>query len=231
MFGCSRIVVLAWLIGALLSPLAAHAADPQREALSNELVRVNAPMAALKDRYPEFYEEMLDIYVNGIRARHSADQVRTATRTKFRNFVNGLLPKADDDVLIEFATEQAEQFELIGPVNGTACYEYVSRKAFDDYGRLLTLPQIKKEQAVVDRVIRTAAPRGATDNAAAWQRLTEAMSAKGFGQSELQWLKTATVGTADHARYCAMFATLMRLVVELPKAQAAGVLREIHAPN
>ena len=61
-----------WIVGLLcafglssISP--AYCADARREALSNQLVQVNAPMAALKDRYPDFYSEVLDIYVDAVK--------------------------------------------------------------------------------------------------------------------------------------------------------------------
>jgi hypothetical protein len=202
---------------------------PTRESLSNVLVRTNAPYAATKELYPAVYAELLEMFFDAVDRGLPLGELRTVSRAKFRPFVNGLVSLADDDVVLEFARVQAHAYEEVGSVNPTACQEYFAKKSIEGFATALSPGLINREQAVGERVIRTAKQREKVPHAqATWDRFRVAMRDKGFGDRELTWITLRNVDKADHPRLCAMLVAYLRTTLDMPDPDAVILLRQFY---
>jgi hypothetical protein len=203
---------------------------PTRESLSNLLLRVNAPYAATKELYPDVFAELLDIFFEAVDKGSSFGDMRAASRAKFRPFLDGLVRFADDDVLLDYARVQADEYEAVGKINATACQEYYSKKSIEGFAKLMPAALIAREQPIAARVIRTAAKQReiVPHTQAAWDRFRTAMQRKGFHDGELVWIIRRDVAVASHPRFCAMLVAFIRTTVDMPTSDAVSLLRQFY---
>ena len=60
-----------------------------------------------------------------------------------------------------------------------------------------------------------------------WAKVTNQLSAKGFGSEKIGLLQSSTVDPSKYAEYCNVAVALMREIANLKQAEAATLLREI----
>lgn len=106
-----------------------YGANVSRDSLDQTLQQAGPIYIALKERFPEFYNELLDQFYAGISKGDLEGNVIQTLRAKLFGYIRRLLPLADDAVLIGFANLAADQYEMLGKSAPAACYAYASGEA------------------------------------------------------------------------------------------------------
>lgn len=183
---------------------------------------------ALKEYSPEFYSELLDAFYAGMSKGDVEGNVIQSLRAKMLDHIRGLLPQADDAVVIAFANLAADQYEMLGKSAPAACYAYAFGEGRNSYADTLSPDLIKRELALDEQIVKTATKRPpGGDTGATWKKVGASLAAKGISQDDFTLMSAENLEPSKHARYCDVIIRLYREITSLPSAEAAVVLREI----
>lgn len=203
-------------------------ASVSREALDRSLQQAGPVYVALKERFPDFYNELVNQFYDGISKGELEGSVIQALRTKMFDYIVGLLPQADDAVLIAFANLAADQYEMLGRSAPAACYAYATGAGRKSYSDTLTPDLIKRELALNEQIVKTATKRPPDgDTAATWKKIGASLVAKGVSQDDFAMMRATNVDPSKHARYCNVMITLYRTIADMRIAEAAPALRDL----
>ncbi len=208
--------------------ISGYGAKVSRDILDQSLQKAGAVYAALKEHSPDFYNELLDAFYAGISKGEVEGSVIQSLRAKMLSHIHGLLPLADDAVVIAFANLAADQYEMLGKSAPAACYAYASGEGRNSYADTLSPDLIKRELALDEQIVKTAAKRPPNgDTTASWKKIGKNLAAKGISQDEFALMSAENLEPSKHARYCDVIIRLYREITSLPSAEAVVVLREI----
>ena len=183
---------------------------------------------AMKEKYPKSYEEILDVFSDGVARGTPQAELIGGARAKLQGLIKALLPQADDAVLIAFGRLVADQYRALQGQDKAACYKYASGVADEATIRLLPKDLIERELELNAMIISSARNQGAavkTD--ASWEKIIATLDQRGFTDSDRQMLTGTSISPSNYARYCDFAIILYQAVTNLPTKEAASVLREI----
>jgi hypothetical protein len=188
---------------------------------------------ALKDKYPQSYEEILDVFSSGTEAGTQRVEVIARARTRLNELIKRLLPLADDAVLIEWGELARDEYRALQARDSAACYRYASGGLVDnEIGALIPADLGEREAAISERIVSSARTReGAANTDAPWRKVRSRLSAKGYNQSDFQLLSSNQAEPSAYARLCSLSADMMDEISRLPREEAAAILRQIYAPG
>ncbi|MEH2514050.1 hypothetical protein V1291_005404 [Nitrobacteraceae bacterium AZCC 1564] len=205
-------------------------AKVSRGGLDQTMQKAGAVYVALKERSPDFYNELLDQLYTGISKGELEGNVIQVLRAKIFGHVRGLLPQADDAVLIAFANLAADQYEMLGKSAPAACYAYASGEGGNSYADTLSPDLIKRELALDEQILKTAMTRPPDrDATATWKKIGARLAAKGMSQEDFALISATNLEPSKHARYCDVIIRFYREITSLPTAEAAIALRDLYA--
>jgi hypothetical protein len=208
--------------------ISGYGASVSREVLDQSLQKAGAVYVALKERFPDFYNELIDQFYAGISKGEPEGNVIQALRTKMFDHILGLLPEADDAVLIGFANLAADQYEMLGRSAPAACYAYASGEGRDRYADTLAPDLIKRELVLDEQIVKTAKKRQLDgDTKATWKKIGANLVAKGVSKDDFALMRGTNVDPSKHARYCDLMITLYRTITGLPSTEAGPALRDV----
>ena len=183
---------------------------------------------AMKEKYPKSYEEILDVFSDGVARGTPQAELIGGARAKLQGLIKALLPQTDDAVLIAFGRLVADQYRALQGQDKAACYKYASGVTDEATIRLLPKDLIERELELNVRIISSVRNQGAavkTD--ASWEKIIAILDQRGFTDSDRQMLTGTSISPSNYARYCDFSIILYQAVTNLPTKEAASVLREI----
>lgn len=208
--------------------ISGYGANVSRDALDQSLQKAGAVYVALKERFPDFYNELVDQFHAGISKGTPEGNVVQALRAKMFDHIRSLLPQADDAVLIGFANLAADQYEMLGRSAPAACYAYASGEGRSSYADTLAPDLVKRELALDEQIVKTARKRSPdADPTATWKKIGANLAAKGVSQDDFALMGATSLDPSKHARYCDVIIRLYREITNLPSAEAAIALRDL----
>lgn len=99
------------------------------------------------------------------------------------------------------------------------------REKFSD---TLSPDLIKRELALDEQIVKTAAKRGpGGDTAPTWKKIGVNLAAKRVSKDDFALMSATNLDPSKHARYCDMMIMLYRGITSLPSAEAAAALRDL----
>jgi hypothetical protein len=189
----------------------------------------SAPLyKALKEKYPKSYEEILDVFSDGIARGTPQAELASRGRAKLHSHIKALLPQADDAVLIAFGRLVVDQYRALQGQDKAACYKYASGVIDEAAIRLLPRDLIERELELNAMIISSARNQGAavkTD--ASWEKILATLNQRGFTDSDRQMLGGTSISPSNYARFCDYVIIFYQAITNLPAKEAASVLREI----
>jgi hypothetical protein len=201
-----------------------------KEDIGLSLSKALPVFEAMKERFPKFYDSLIDQYQQDIvRGKSEAETIENV-RAKFMPFMHQLIPLADDDVLIDYARLLTDQYAALSKHDPSACYLYASGTGNKDFVSLLPQDVSARELAIQERVIRTAVKRPPINQKVeemVRQKLLTRLKANGVTDSDLQILTEGTVDKSKHRLYCALSIAMFREVARLPEAEGAMFMRTV----
>lgn len=210
--------------------ISGYGASVSREVLDQSLQKAGAVYVALKERFPDFYNELVDQFYAGISKGEIEGNVIQGLRTKMFDHIRGLLPQADDAVLIGFANLAADQYEMLGKSAPAACYAYASGEGRKSYADTLPPDLIKRELALDEQIVKTATMRPASgESTTIWKKISASLIAKGLSKDDFALIRATNLEPSKHARYCDAMIILHRTITSLPSGEAAIALRDMYS--
>ncbi|MCP3398234.1 hypothetical protein [Bradyrhizobium sp. CCGB20] len=182
---------------------------------------------ALKQAYPQTYDEILDIVTQGTSKGIARAELTGQARAKVTEIIGKLLPLADDSVLIDFGKLVIDQYSAVQAQDGAACYRYASGQPDQNLIKLIPARLAEREVELNARIIMSAQKRpDPVSNDRSWEKIRAGLNLRGYTDNDLELLNGKSVGAADYVRYCDVAIALYREITSLPPTEAAGVLRE-----
>jgi hypothetical protein len=189
-----------------------------RDDWDKSLLKASPVYAALKDKYPRDYDEILDIFSKEAARGTPRAQLLGMARARLSEFIKTLLPLADDPALIDFGRLVADQYRAIQAQDETACYRFAAGVSVDEtIIRMIPAELGSRELALDARIILSTKPgRGKQDTAASWDKIRANLAAKGFSGADLKLLDSKTVEPSQYSRYCSLAIGLYQEITNLP---------------
>jgi hypothetical protein len=210
--------------------ISGYGANVSRESLDQSMREAGAVYVALRERFPDFYNELLDEFYAGITKGEPEGTVIQGLRTKMFDHIRGLLPQADDAVLIGFANLAADQYEMLGKSAPAACYAYASGEGRTSYADTLSPDLIRRELALDEQIVKTATTRPpAGDSITTWKKISANLIAKGLSKDDFALIHATNLDPSKHTRYCDVMIILHRTITSLPSGEAAIALRDMYS--
>jgi GYF domain 2 len=208
--------------------ISGYGASVSREVLDQSLQKAGAVYVALKERFPDFYNELVEQFYAGISKGEPEGNVIQGLRAKMFGHIHSLLPQADDAVLIGFANLAADQYEMLGRSAPAACYAYASGEGRKSYAETLSPDLVKRELALDEQIVKTATKRPpGGDSTTTWTKIGANLAAKGVSKDDFALMSATNLEPSKHARYCDVMIGLYRTITGLPSAEAAIALRDL----
>ena len=204
-----------------------------RDDWDKTLLKSAGVYRALKDKYPQFYSEVLDVFVNEFAHGTTQAQLVEKSRVKLNGFIKTLLPLADDLVLIDFDQLIVAQYQALQRKDATACYKFATGVSIDStIIDMLPSDLTEREQKLDERIISSARTRGSQPKMeASWTKICTNIAQKGFSNVDLELLSSNAVPASAYSRYCSVVIAFYQQISELPPMEAAAVLRDMFAPG
>ncbi len=188
----------------------------------------SAVYKAMKEKYPKSYEEILDVYSDGVARGTPQAELVGGARAKLQGLIKALLPQADDAVLIAFGRLAVDQYRALQGQDKAACYKYASGVADEATIRLFPKDLVERELEISAMIISSARNQGAAVNTdASWEKIIATLDQSGFTDSDRQMLAGTSISPSNYARYCDFSITVYQAVTNLPTKEATSVLREM----
>lgn len=207
-----------------------------RDEWDKSLMKSAPVYSAIKQKYPDDYNRILDIFSAGAARGAPVGEMTQAGQAKLRAIIMALLPQADDAVLIEFARLRADEYRALQTRDALACYKFVSGVSLDESViKQLPAELATRELSLHEQIVRTATAREKAGNTeesakALWSTIKANLARKGFSSTDLQALALPEE-PASHTRYCATAVELFGEIIRLPGKDAALVFRDMYGAD
>src|SRR5438132_7217047 len=137
-----------------------------RDDWDKSLMKSAPVYSAIKQKYPDDYSQILDIFSAGAARGTPVGEMTRAGQQKLRSIIMALLPQADDGVLIEFAKLRSEEYRALQAQDAAACYKFVSGVSLDESVIRKLPPELAtRELSLHEQIVRTAKARDKQGNA------------------------------------------------------------------
>jgi hypothetical protein len=207
------------------SPFGAH---PNEERIAR-LLAAESVLRVMKEREPRKFATMADAYHEAVALGRTQAETIAVTRAHVVRFNATMILLADDDVVVDYVSLLVDQFTELNGRSSRSCYVYASGNGLeDDVGLHLSPPLSEREALLQARVLRTAAPREPTpdaDHNVLWEKFEQELAAVGMTDKEREVLSAAHVDPSRQAAYCSAMITYFKAILQLPRAEAAAVIR------
>lgn len=185
-------------------------------------------LSAMQKELPNDYDRISQIIVGDFNSGATLAKFTADVRAQLIPILNFHRPRADGDVLLDYARLEVEQYQALARSNPTLCYQYA---AFGGAGVNLTgqLPPalVQRELALQERVILTSTTRSPVSEAvinAILARLQQTLVDR-YGEERMAVFQLDKVPPEKYADYCALSTTLYQEVLRLRPTEAVAVLR------
>jgi hypothetical protein len=198
-----------------------------------EKVRKSMPLLdSLQQRFPRQYDDLVGEFYEKLSNGEPEAETAAALRRKAIGVIKGLVPLADDDVLIELNNVVREKYRALNAQNPSHCYAFGSGADSPELSAALPEDLLRRERDLYEQAIRTAASRPVPDAkkiASLQGMLRRALLASGVTESQFNLLDAPSVSPTQHAEYCEVTILLFREIGRLAPEDAAMVMRILMA--
>ncbi|MDB5578937.1 MAG: hypothetical protein JWR80_4113 [Bradyrhizobium sp.] len=206
-------------------------ADVSREWLAKSLAESAAIYAAIQARFPSRYDELVGLYYDAFITGKTELEAVTLLRDRLATVISANRHLADDDVILDLANLIADQLAALQTQSPASCYDYAANGVLD----ISVIPQTiqKRELAIEERIIRTAAerPDARTADDKLWSKLSDRLVARGLGKDALGLIGSSNISSGQQAKYCSVMIALYREAAAMPQNERAVMLRSLVSQN
>jgi hypothetical protein len=200
-----------------------------RDDWDKSLQKSSPVYKAVEEKFPKSYEEMLDVFSDGLARGTPQAELKGGVRAKLSSLIKALLPQADDVVLIAFGRLATDQYRALEGQDNAACYRYASGKL--DEATLRLIPKHLSERELELNAMLVSSTRNqsaAVRTDASWDKIRASLGQNGFTENDVQMLTGGgAISPSNYARYCDFAIILYQEITNLPTKEAASVLREL----
>jgi len=205
--------------------------SPTKQSVSDSLAAGLPTFRALRERYPEDFDAIAEAFFQSVEAGQSSSEAARASSLKWAPILARLQPQADDDVVIDLGNVLIDEYGALNEKRATVCYEHVWGKISGvDAAVMLPKPIRDRENAIEERVVKTARDRPAADPKtvdALWRKVGQQLKASGATADDLAIFAKRDLSPEQQARYCTMLIKLLGTIVALPADEAAPLMRKM----
>ena len=202
--------------------------DLSKAYISNSLARTADVYAAIRDRWPKRYDEMVNSFYQAVIDGKTETETTVEIGKQLTAIISELRASASDDVLVDVGNFYADQFAWLQKQNPSACYRLArtGTHAKDNPEALAA-----RELDIEARIVRTAAARSDArePRPELWKKLYKRLSAKGLSQADIDLMGKGDLGDTQQSRYCAVMIAAFKEITALPQAEAAQLIRAMLA--
>jgi hypothetical protein len=199
-----------------------------REQFSDEARKSMPLLDSLQQRFPTQYDDLVSEFHAKLSEGHPEAETAIAMRRKAFGVIKGLLPLADDDVLLELNKVTGEKYRTLNSQNPSLCYAFGTGADSPDISAAFSDDLLRRERDLYERAIRTAASRPTPDPrkvSSLQGNLRRALLTNGVTESQFALLDAPQVAPEQHAPYCEVTVLLFREIGRLAPQDAALVMR------
>jgi hypothetical protein len=201
------------------------------EQMGEQYARFLPVLAAIKARLPDEYRSIISLLYDDYSAGATRDAVVADARRRLFPLIARYRAMADDSVLIDVADLIIDQYTALNQSDPALCYQYASTGINAAVLKQMPAPLIKRELALEQRIIETAARRAPVDEQqtkALWRVVGIALTAS-FSPDQIAIVRAPHVVPGQYAEYCAVTSGMLRAIVALPPSDAGILLRSMFA--
>ena len=196
-----------------------------------EAMRQSMPLLdSLQQRFPRQYDDLVSEFYGKLSEGYPEAETAIALRRKAFGIIKGLLPLADDDVLLELNKVVGEKYHALNTQNPALCYAFGTGADSPDISAAFSDDLLRRERDLHERAIRTAATRPPPDPrkvSSLQGYLRRGLLANGVTESQFALLDAPQVAPDQYPQYCEVTILLFREIGKLPQEDAALVMRRL----
>jgi hypothetical protein len=186
------------------------------------------PYQTLKAKLPAEFAGLVEVYHAAYVAGGTENDVNTAFFDRFARIFQSQRLRAADDVLVESWRLYADQYEALGAIDPTLCYQYASGDR--ESGAATRIPQnlTQRESVLKERVFATAGERPPVTQQMTEQILDKAftqLKKSGIGPDGIKLIQGDEPKPEQHAEYCRAHVAFFREAASLGTAEAGLLFR------
>lgn len=204
-----------------------------KDKLAQRLASGLPALQAMREREPQQFASLVDAFHDAIVQGRTEAETIALVRSRLLTVINSMLPLADDDVIVDYATLMVDQYIELKDHDPRYCYAYASGTGVDFNVRDYLSSSVRaRESDLHARVVRTAAQREQPSRAAEdelWGKVRRELAAMGVSDKELDILGVDKVEGSQHDQYCSTAIMFFKGILRLPQQEAAVVMRGIFA--
>ncbi len=188
--------------------------------------------AAIEVGEPAAFRAIVDTfhrgYVEGVPEGRILDDLRTS---RIAPLILAHMTYADDQLLADYASLMADQYEAIGQRDSAACFQYAAKGSAGGLVNFLPDSLKARELALSEAVLRSTVRRKpATQPVQDIYRLIFEKLAAQFGDARVRILSDPSkVQPSQYTVYCNLAVALFREIAALPTEQSGAVMSQIFA--
>jgi GYF domain 2 len=202
--------------------------DITKAYFSTALAKSADIYAAIRDRDPARYDEMVDSYyqavIDGKTTAETIDRIAGLANA----VISPLRKSAADDVLVDVANLYADQFEALQKQHPELCHQFARTGTFPG-----ELPKalLDRELNLKARIVRTASAKfdSSAPSRELWIKLADRMYAGGVPKADIELTRATDIKDFQQPRYCAAMIAFYREIARLPQAESARIVRTMIA--
>ena len=182
---------------------------------------------ALSDSDPVAFGQIASIVETSYAEGRTLLQTTSAVRELWMPLISTNVSKADDDVLIAFATIIVDEYDALRKADPKLCYDYATLGTGYDQ---IPPEIVAREVAENERALRTARNRPPIDQDKLdllWETIRTEMEPLLTDEQMEVYTSGSEVRPDQYDDYCAGSIALFRVVAKLPKDEASLVMRSL----
>jgi hypothetical protein len=196
-----------------------------------DALRQTPAIEVLETAEPRLFEEMAALYLQRYTEDRSAGEIEDELRAaKIAPFIANRLPRAEDDILVDYAHLYADQYAALNARDPAACFAFVTKGGDARLVALMGADLQRRELALTDRVMRSKGVRAPPlpailqlANGAVYKTLSAQ-----FGDETVRLLADpAKVQPAQYEPFCRLAIARFRAIAALPARQAGDLMSSI----
>lgn len=212
-----------------LSGLGSHVT---KETIAEELVHFEGSFQIMERRFPEIFSSFVDEYYQSFLNGQTEHQAFHILLTHLEAYTRETVVLADDDVVSDYVSLLIEKLAVLEKKDSAGCYAEISGKSATGGGANALDDLREREQALRERVIRTAAVRRPPDPAALkplGEKLVSMLQAQGIARTDLQIIKSGQTDKLNDSLVCSFTIAIYQTIGTLPLRERAMLLRDMLA--
>jgi hypothetical protein len=193
-----------------------------------DTLRRTQALAELGEAQPRLFEDMAELYLRRYFDGWSIGQIEDELRrAKVAPFIAARLPRASDDILVDYARLLADQYAALGARDPAACFAFITRGGDARLVALMGPALQQRELALTERVLRNRSqrPAPAADVVQAANAAVNREIAASFDPQAVALLaEPARVPAAQYDLFCRIAAARLRAIIALPPHEAGDLI-------